>query len=85
MAALSVGEAEVQHVAVLNGVVLAFEPELARFARARLALVRDVVVIGDRLGADEALLEIGVDDAGGLRRLARPSRPSRRAIPSARR
>ena len=29
----------------------------------------DVVVVGDRLGADEALLEVGVNDAGRLRRL----------------
>ena len=83
--ALSVGEAEMQHVAVLDDVVLAFEAELARFARARLALPGDIVVIGDGLGADEALLEVGVDDAGRLRRLAPPSRPSRRAPPSARR
>ncbi len=34
-----------------------------------LAAERDEVVVGDGLGADEALLEVGVDDAGGLRRL----------------
>ena len=68
-----------------DDVVLAFEAELARFARARLALVGDIVIVGDRLGADEAFFEVGVDDAGRLRRRARPSRPSRRAPPSARR
>ena len=73
------------HVAVRDDVLLAFEPELAGFARARLALVGDVVVVGDGLGADEALLEIGMDDAGGLRRARRPSRSSRRALPSGRR
>jgi hypothetical protein len=31
--------------------------------------VRDVVVIGDGFGSDEAPLEIGVDHAGSLRRL----------------
>ena len=36
--------------------------------RALLALARDEVVEGDDLGADEALLEVGVDDARGLRR-----------------
>ena len=36
--------------------------------RAVLALAAEVVGVGDRLGADEALLEIGVDDAGRLRR-----------------
>jgi hypothetical protein len=61
--------AEVHHVAVLHDVLLAFEPELARLARTRFALERDVVVIGDGLGADEALLEIRMDDAGRLRGL----------------
>src|SRR5690606_16978912 len=28
----------------------------------------DEVVVGDRLGLDEAALEVGMDDAGGLRR-----------------
>ena len=78
-------EAEVQDVAVLDDVVLAFEPELAGVLRARFAVERDVVVIGDGLGADEALLEIGVDDAGGLRRLACLADRSRRAPPSGRR
>src|SRR5262245_51265084 len=62
-------EAEVQHVAVLDDVVLAFEPELAGVARPRFAVERDVIVVSDGLGADEALLEIGMDDA---RRLLRP-------------
>ena len=56
-------------VAVGDDIVLAFEPHLAGVARAGLAAAGDVIVVGDRLGADEALLEIGVDDAGGLRRL----------------
>src|SRR5262245_61859523 len=62
-------EAEVQHVAVLDDVVLAFEPELAGVARAGFAVERDVIVVSDGLGADEAFLEIGVDDT---RRRLRP-------------
>jgi hypothetical protein len=61
-------EQEVQHVAVLDDVFLAFGAHLAGFLGAGLALVGDEVVEGDGLGADEALLEIGVDHAGGLRR-----------------
>src|SRR5260370_38623672 len=55
-------------VAVGDGVILALEPKLAGVARAGLAAERHVVLPGDDLGADEAALEIGVDDAGGLRR-----------------
>src|SRR5262245_43550561 len=46
-------EAEVHHVAVGDGVLLAFEPELAGIACARLAAAGHVVVIRDGLGADE--------------------------------
>ena len=59
-------EAELHHVAVLHHVVLALHAGLALGAglgdRARL----DQVVEGDDLGLDEALLEVGVDDAGRL-------------------
>ena len=58
-------EAEMKDVAVLDGVVLALEPELARIAGARFAVQCHVVVVGDRLGADKTLLEVGMDDAGG--------------------
>ena len=73
------------HVAVRDHILLALEPHLAGVAGAGLAAQRDIVVIGDRLGADEALLEIGVDDAGRLRRLGAAARWSRRAPPSGRR
>ena len=56
------------HVAVLDDVILAFEAELAGIARAGFAVTRHIIVIGDGFGTDEAVLEIGVDDAGGLRR-----------------
>src|SRR5436309_1679810 len=61
-------EAEVHHVAVADLVLLAFRAQLAGFARAGLAAEAYVVAEGDGLGADEALLEIGVDDAGGFGR-----------------
>src|SRR5205085_3770695 len=61
-------EQEVQHVAVLDDVLLAFGAHSAGLPGALLAPERDEVVERDRLGADEAALEVGVDDAGGLRR-----------------
>ena len=57
-------------VAVLDDVLLAFDAELAGLADAGLATERNVVVVFDDLGADEAFLEVGVDDAGALRGLA---------------
>src|SRR3954468_14178691 len=61
-------EAEVHHVAVLDDVVLALEAHLARFFRALLALAADEIGEGDDLRANEALLEVGMDYARGLRR-----------------
>src|SRR5258708_18945219 len=61
------GKAEMQHVAVGDDVVLAFQPQLADVARAGFAAALDVIVIRDGLGADEAVLEIRMDHAGGLR------------------
>src|SRR6478735_8655519 len=58
-------EAEVHHVAVLHRIFLALQPQLARIARAGLALQAGVISVSDGLGADEALLEIRVDHAGG--------------------
>ena len=54
-------------VAVLHDVFLAFLPGLAVFLCAAFAVELDVVGVGDGFGLDEALLEIAVDDAGGLR------------------
>src|SRR3954463_5953859 len=61
-------EAEVHHVAVLDDVILALEPHLARFFRALLALAAHEIIEGDDLGTDESLLEVGMDHARGLRR-----------------
>ena len=50
------------HVAVGDDIVLAFQAQLAGVARAGFAAERDIIVERDGLGADEAALEIGMDD-----------------------
>ena len=69
-------------VAVADDVLLALEPHLARLLRALLALAGDEVGEGDDLGADEAVLEVGVDHAGRLGRRGAADGWSRRALPS---
>ena len=56
---------EVHDVAVGDDILLAFQPELAGFARAGFALVGDVIGIGNGFGADKALFKVGMDDTGG--------------------
>src|SRR5690606_10579563 len=58
---------EVTNVTVLHHVVLPFDAHLARFADRLLAFV--LFEVGDRVrfAADEAPLEIRMDDAGRLR------------------
>ena len=56
-----------QDVAILDDIVLALGAHLAGFLGRGLAAAGDIVVIGNGLGADETLLEITMDDAGGLR------------------
>src|SRR5258706_4478807 len=69
-------EAEMDDVAVLHGIVLAFEAELARLAAFGVAAVADEVVVGHNFGADEAALDVAVDLSGGLaRRRPLPDRP----------
>ena len=51
----------------MHDIILAFEPELAGIAGAGLAVKRDIVVIGDGFGADEAFLKIAMDHARRLR------------------
>src|SRR5207245_8727248 len=61
-------EAEMDHVAGAHPVVLALEAQLPRLLGTLLATVRDEIIVRRHLGADEAALEIGVDDGCGLRR-----------------
>jgi len=58
---LSDVKTEVDDVAVLDNIVLAFRPQLARLFRPLLATAGDEVIVGDGLRADEAALEIGMD------------------------
>src|SRR5687767_10129739 len=60
-------EPEVHDVAFAHHVVLALEPHLPRFLGTLLAVARQKVRERDHLRADEATLEVGVDDAGRLR------------------
>src|SRR5262249_913326 len=59
-------EQEVHDVAVLDDVVLALDAQLAGGLDRSLLAVLIEVVDGVDLGADEALLEVGVDHAGRL-------------------
>src|SRR5690348_9382902 len=61
-------EPEVDHVAVLDHVLLALQPPLARVLCSLLAVAAHEILVGDHFRADEALLEIGVDHAGRFRR-----------------
>ena len=56
-------------VAVGDDIFLAFQPQLAGVAGAGFATQGDIVGIGDGLGADKALFEIGMDHAGSRRPL----------------
>src|SRR5215831_19567583 len=62
-------ELEVDDVAVADDVVLAFEGQLGVGAAGGLGAELDEVLPPDDLGLDEAALEVGVDDARGLRGL----------------
>ena len=69
-------ESKVHYIAFLDNVLLALQTQLARLFGARLAFELDEVLVGDHFSADKAALEIGVDDAGRLRRgRARMHRP----------
>src|SRR5262249_9495181 len=75
------GEAELHDVPVLHDVVLALEAGPAGGARRCDGARGDGVVEGGDLGLDEALLEVGVGDAGGLRGLpALADRPGARLL-----
>src|ERR1700732_4765931 len=68
-ASISGREPEMQHLAIRDEIVLAFEPEFARLPRPRLAMKSDIVDISDGLGANKALFEIRVNHPRRLRRL----------------
>lgn len=70
ISAISDIKAEVHDVAVLNHVVLTFDPEAAGLAHGVFTSERDVVVVLYNLGTYEALLEVGVYYAGAARSLA---------------
>ena len=61
-------ESKVHDITILDYVVLALNAHFACFADSGLRTILDIVVVLDDLSADEATLEVGVDDAGGLRR-----------------
>ncbi len=56
-------------VTVLHDIVFALKSQLAGIARACLTAASDVIVVGDGLGTNKTPLEIGMNDARGLRRL----------------
>ena len=53
-------------IAVLDDVILAFDAHLSGGADGGLGLVMDEVFVLDDFRADEAALEVSVDDTGGL-------------------
>src|SRR5262245_63290504 len=60
-------EAEVADLAILDGVVLALQAELAALAhRGHRAGGGDQLVVADDLGADEAARDVGVDGTRGI-------------------
>ena len=73
-------EAEVDHVAVAHDVLLALAAEKALLLRGGDAAAADHIVKVDRLGADEAALDVGVDLTGGLRGLGAVSDRPRSAL-----
>ena len=62
-------EAEVDHVAVLHHILLAFAAELALLLGGVDTAVLDHIIIGNDLRPDEAPLDVSVDFTGGLRGL----------------
>src|SRR5690606_14739729 len=63
----SVGEAEMHHIAVGDDIFFAFKAHLASILGALFTAEAYVIIIGNRLGTDEALFEIRVDDTGSGR------------------
>src|ERR1700683_3472834 len=61
-------EAKMHDVAFAHQVFLAFEPQPPGIPRTGLAAKVDVILERNDLGANESALEVGVNNAGGLRR-----------------
>jgi hypothetical protein len=59
-------EQKVQYIAIFHNVVFALGAHFSGVFGALLAFVGEKVVEGDGLGADEAALKVGVNDACGL-------------------
>lgn len=64
----SIIKPEMHHIAILDDVFFAFEAHFAGFLGALFAAKGDIIVVRYRLGPDEAVFEVSVDDAGGLGR-----------------
>ena len=79
-------ELEQHHITVSNDVLFPFRPNGACLSRPLPSTVftRNKFVVRDRLGLDEAPLEIGVNHAGGLVARCRRDGSSRRALPARR-
>src|SRR5262249_20111613 len=58
---LSDSEAEIDDIAVLDDVLLAFQPQLPLVPRLGFAAAGHEVLVVDHLGPDEAALEVAVD------------------------
>src|SRR5207245_5085536 len=72
-------EADLEHVAVDDLVVLPLDPQPALFLRLGPRADVEEVLPEDHLGPDEAALEVGVDHARAFGRLGtRPERPRAR-------
>ena len=54
-------------VTVLDDILFAFQTELAGFLGAAFSVATDIIVISNGFGPDEALLKVGVNDAGSRR------------------
>ena len=61
-------KAEQQDIAVLHDILLALNPQLARFLCPGFTFARDVIIVRYRFAGDEPAFEVLVDDSGGPRR-----------------
>ena len=60
---------DMQNVTILDNVFLAFKPQCSLGPRGRLGTGFQKLIPTDRLGADEVMLEVGVNSSGSLWRL----------------